>query len=109
MTIPEPGSVGRYMLQKWELKVGQYHPDYPKNAIHVYAKNCHCDEWNDFMLEELNENLKSCHAWDTKKDTLTGLVNIVLPEKPHDTRNLRKDLHLKVGSKNNDYNKYKCQ
>ena len=67
--------------------------------MHVYAKNCHCDEWNDFMLEQLNENLETCHALDTKKDTFTQLLNIVLPEKPSDTGNLRKDLHLKVGAR----------
>ena len=69
MTVPQPGSVEDIMLQKWELKVGQNHSDYPKNAMHIYAKNCHCDEWNDFMLEELNEDLKICHACDSKKDT----------------------------------------
>ena len=56
--------------------------------MHIYAKNCHCDEWNDFMLQELNEVLQTCHAHDTKKDTLTQLVDIILPEKPCDTRNL---------------------
>ena len=62
------------MLQERELKIGQSHPDYPKYAMHVYAKNCHCDEWNEFMLEEINEELKTCHARDTKKDTLTQLM-----------------------------------
>ena len=56
--------------------------------MHVYAKNHHCDEWNDFMLQELNEVLQICHAHDTKNDTLTQLVDIILPEKPHDTGNL---------------------
>ena len=88
MTVPQPGSVEDIMLQKQELKVGRNHPDYPKNAMHVYAKNCHCDEWNDFMLQELNEVLQTHHAHDTKKDTLTQLVDIILPEKPHDTGNL---------------------
>ena len=46
------------------------------------------DKWNDFMLEELNEDLKTYHAHDTKKDTLTELVDIIHPEKPHDTGNL---------------------
>ena len=68
MTASQPGPVEDIMSQKWELKVGQNHP---KNAMHIYAKNCHCDEWNDFMLQELNEVLQTCHAHDTKKDTLT--------------------------------------
>ena len=50
------------------------------------------------MLQELNEVLQTCHACDTKKDTLTQLVDIILPEKPCDTGNLQKDLHLKVGA-----------
>ena len=71
MTVPQPGSVEDIMLQKQELKIGWNHSDYPKNSMHIYAKNCHCDEWNDFMLGELNEDLKTCHGHDTKKDTLT--------------------------------------
>ena len=57
--------------------------------MHIYAKNCHCDEWNDFMLQELNEVLQTClYASDTKKDTLTQLVDIIIPEKTCDTGNL---------------------
>ena len=67
--------------------------------MHVYAQNFYCDKWNNFMLQELDGTLKTCHAWDTKRDGLTQLVNIVLPEKPHATGNLRKDLHLKVGAR----------
>ena len=34
-----------------------------------------------------------------QRDSLTQLVNIVLPEKPCATGNLRKDLHLKVAAR----------
>ena len=51
------------------------------------------------MLEQIHKDLETCHAQDTKKDTFTQLLNAVLPEKPHDTGNLGKDLHLKVGAR----------
>ena len=55
------------MLKKQQLNVGWNHPDYPKNAMHVYAQNSYCDEWNHLMLQEHNGILKTCHVWDTKR------------------------------------------
>ena len=48
--VPEPGSLEDIMLQACELKVGPDDETYPKQAMHVYAENVHCSEWNNFML-----------------------------------------------------------
>ena len=40
----------------------------------------------------------TCTARDTKKDHLTQLADVLMPEKPHQTGNLRKVLQLKEGA-----------
>ena len=44
------------MLQSRELKIHPNHENYPHDAMHVYAQNVHCDEWNENRLKLLQEN-----------------------------------------------------
>ena len=41
------------MLQACELKVNPNNENYPHDAIHVYAQNAQCDEWNAYKLKLL--------------------------------------------------------
>ena len=66
--------------------------------MHVYTQNIHCDEWNDFLINSLPGDMTTSYACDTKNDTFTQLTDVTIPEKPHDTGNLRKVLQLKVGA-----------
>ena len=97
-TVPESGSTEDIMLQQCELKVSHDDPTYPRQAMHVYAHNDQCDQWNNFMLQSLPGSITTSTASDTKKDHFTQLANVVMPEKPHQTGNLRKVLQLKVGA-----------
>ena len=41
------------MLQSCELNFGPDDDTYPIQAMHVYAENIHCNEWNKFLLSRL--------------------------------------------------------
>ena len=97
-TVPESGSTEDIMLQQCELKVSRDDPTYPRHAMHVYAHNDQCDQWNYFMLQLLPGSITTSTTCDTKKDHFTQLADVVMPEKPHQTGNLREVLQLKVGA-----------
>ena len=99
MSVPDVGSVEDVLLQQCEVKVEHTHPKYPKNAMHVFAQNKYCDEWNDFMLKSLPGDTSICVACDCKKDNITNLANINIPDKPSVTGNLAKELKIKVGAR----------
>ena len=50
MNPPEEDSEDDIMLWSREISIGHDHKDYPLKAMHVYAKNSSCDEWNKIML-----------------------------------------------------------
>ena len=52
-TVPLAGSEEDRMLQTCELKLNPNNENYPCDAMHVYAQNAYCDEWNTFKLELL--------------------------------------------------------
>ena len=99
MSVPGAGSVEDVLLQQCELKVPCTHPKYPKHAMHVYAQNKYCDEWNDFMLETIPGETTTCNAHDSKKDNVTRLADLNIPDKPPATGNLMKELNIKVGAR----------
>ena len=41
------------MLQACELKLNPNNENYPHDAMHVYSRNAHCDEWNKYRLKLL--------------------------------------------------------
>ena len=49
-TVPLEGSEEDRMLQACELKLNPNNERYPDDAMHVYAQNAHCDEWNAYEL-----------------------------------------------------------
>ena len=99
MTVPDVGSVEDVLLQQCEVKVEHTHPKYLRNAMHVFAQNKYCDEWNEFMLKSLLGDTLICVACDSKKDNITNLAEINIPHKPSATGNLTKELKIKIGAR----------
>ena len=55
--VPEKNSLEDLMLQSHELSIPHTHRDYPVNAMHVYAQNQYCSEWNSICLSTLTGKL----------------------------------------------------
>ena len=66
--------------------------------MHVFAQNEHCDEWNARRLLLLPGTLSISVASDGKKDDCAQLASVSMPERSHETGNLRKILQVKVGA-----------
>ena len=99
MNVPEKGSSEDKMLQSRELHLLPDNDGYPRDAMHVYAQNAYCAEWNNTRLDQLNTMLYSCTAQDFSKDRNTNLANITFPTNPRDTGNLLSVLNVKVGAR----------
>ena len=67
-TVPLEGSEEDKMLQSCELKLNPNNENYPHDAMHVYAQNVHCDEWNENRLKLLPGREFTNAATDNKKD-----------------------------------------
>ena len=88
------------MLQACELKVSPDDETYPNQAMHVYAENVHCNEWNNFMLSMLPGKEFVITAINGKRDVSTNLEKVQFSDqKQQDTGNLRMSLSLKVGAR----------
>ena len=96
---PEEGSLEDEILRSREVSCSSQDINYPYRAMHVFAQNIYCDEWNEKMLEKTPGELVTHVATDSRKDTSTNLANIKLSDRPRDTGNLRHTLHLKVGAR----------
>ena len=98
--VPEPGSPEDIMLHACEIKVGPDDETYPKQAMHVYAENVHCNEWNNFMLSMLPGQEFVIPTIDDKRDVSTNLTRVQFSDKKQqDTGNSRMSLSLKVGAR----------
>ena len=89
-TVPLEGSNEDRMLQNCELKMNPNDEKYPSDALHVYAWNAYCDEWNAYKLKLLPGEEFTNIAIDSKKDDCTELANITMPTNPCETGNLKK-------------------
>ena len=87
------------MLQDCELKLNPNDENYPCDAMHVYAQNAHCDEWNTYKFKLLPGKEFTNIATDSKKDDCTQLANITMPTNPHETGNLKKILTVKINAR----------
>ena len=98
--VPEPGSAEDIMLQACELKVGPDDETYPKQEMHVYVENVHCNVWNNLMLNMLPGQEFVIPALDGKRDVSTNLAKVQFSDKKQqDTGNLRMSLSPKVGAR----------
>ena len=84
--VPEKNSLEDLILQSHELSIPHTHQDYSVNAMHVYAQNQDCSEWNSIHLNTLNGKLYSNKAFDVAKDKNTSLANIPFPTNPKNNR-----------------------
>ena len=98
-TVPLEGSEEYRMLQACEFKMNPNNEIYPCDAMHVYAQNTYCDEWNTFKLKLLPGTEFTNIATDSKKDDCTELANITMPTNPHETGNLKKILTVKINAR----------
>ena len=51
------------------------------------------------MLQSIPGETTTCIAHDSKKDNITRLVDVNIPDKPSATGNLKKELNIKVGAR----------
>ena len=82
---PSNGSPEDELLRSRELGCVPGDATYPYSAMHVYAQNVYCDEWNEYMLDRLDGDMVMCIAKDSRKDTSTNMANIMISDKPRDT------------------------
>ena len=68
-------------------------------CMYLNKINLYCDEWNEFMLKSLLGDTSICVACDSKKDNITNLAEINIPDKPSTTGNLTKELNIKIGAR----------
>lgn len=99
METPIEGSHEDSILRSRELSCVFGDPDYPALAVHVYARNVHCDNWNKSRLNALPTPLVECRARDRTKDAHTSLANISFPKQAHLTGNLHEYICIKKGAR----------
>ena len=95
---PESCSPEDMMLKGRELLLSLDDENYPHGAMHVYAQNVYCDDWNEYMMGRLPGMMVTSTVTDGRKDTSTNLASVAFSDKPRDTGNLWHVLRLKVGA-----------
>ena len=94
-TVPIQGSNEDIMLQNCELKMNPNDDKYPSDALHVYAWNAYCDEWNTYKLKLLPGKEFTNIATGSKKDDCTEIANIHNAHKSTWNRQLEKNSYCK--------------
>ena len=97
---PEENSEVDKMLKARELSIKEDDKDYPFDVLHVYAKNLHCNEWNEKMLNHLNGTLYITRSEDRLQDVKIDMDQLDLSRlSATETGNLAHTLLLKVGAR----------
>ena len=97
---PEENSEVDKMLKARELSIKEDDKDYPFDVLHVYAKNLHCNEWNEKMLNRLNGTLYITRSEDRLQDVKIDMDQLDLSRlSATETGNLAHTLLLKVGAR----------
>ena len=86
---PKENSAEDILLQNCELHVTENDTQYPCDAIHVYAWNKSCDEWNEKRLHMLDGIAYESIALDNKRDDGTWLATLHLTKQNNTIGNLR--------------------
>ena len=95
----EPDSLEDILLRSCELTVPHTDPHYPIDAIHVYAMNEHCSNWNTIRLNMVDGHMYTAVATNLTRDCNTNLANMSFPTNPQETGNMVKVLNVKVGAR----------
>ena len=99
MKVPDEDSEEDMLLQSRELFCSYSDADYPHSALHVYARNEHCDNWNNTRLDALPGPVVECYARDRTRDANSNLMNVPFPKQRYLTGNLTECVRLKVGAR----------
>ena len=86
-------------MQNCELHVTENDPQYPCDAMHVYAWNKSCNEWNEKRLQMLDGIAYESIALDSKRDDCTQLATLHLTKENNTIVNLRSILRVKKGAR----------
>ena len=97
--VPEKDSPDDLMLCSCEMNILHTDPSYPINAMHVYAQNKYCAEWNNIHLDSIQGTLYTNITHDVSKDDSINISNITLPDKLKEMANLPKTVNVKVGAR----------
>ena len=92
--VPEKDSPADLMLHSCEMNIPHTDPRYPINAMHVYAQNKHCAEWNNTRLDSIQDTLYTNNAHDVSKDDSINILQITIIEKLKETANLPKTVNV---------------
>ena len=96
---PEENSEVDKMLKARILNIKEDEEDYPFDILHVYAKNLHCSEWNEKMLNHLNGRIYITRSEDRLQDVKIDMDQLDLSRlSATETGNLAHTLLLKVGA-----------
>ena len=98
-TVPKTGSKEDLMLKEHELK------SYPQILV-IQKKQCMCMlttttviYGNEYMLESIPGDKFVNTTNNRKKDNLSNIADVVMPNKPSETGNLRKILEVKISTR----------
>lgn len=97
--VPDPNSKEEQVLRSRELTLSEDDPSYPKNAMHVYARNKYATMRNEKMLQDLPGTMYTSIAIDCKKDKHTNIADASFSDNPRKTGNLLKELHIKINAR----------
>ena len=86
-------------LKAREITVDEDDPQYPHQALHVYATNMAARKKNDEMLARLDGQLYINVATDSVTDKKANIAQIIPPDDPQKTGRLMHTLQLKVGAR----------
>ena len=98
-TVPLESSEKDRMLQTCKLKLNPSNENHPHDAMHTYAQNAHCDEWNKNRLKLFPGREFTNIATDSKIDDCTELANVTMPTNPCETGILQKFLTVKINAR----------
>ena len=74
-------------------------PDYPSDAVHVFATNALADEYNAEKLSQLRSPVYQIKSEDTRREINTSAMSLDIPEDDNNTGGLQQTIQLAVGAK----------
>ena len=73
-------------------------PDYPSDAVHVFATNALADEYNAEKLSQLRSPVYQIKSEDTRREINTNAMSLDIPEDDNNAGGLQQTIQLAVGA-----------
>ena len=86
-------------LKEHELRLKEDDPNYPINALHVYAENVHAYARNEEVLKNIPEKQYIISAVDKTTNKNINIDKLTLPDVISQTGNMHSKLVVKVGAR----------